>query len=405
MEGVLHSAPGSLPAPSERVGSAIAASAAPSVRWAVAAIVFAGACITAGILWDISWHATIGRDTFWTPAHMMIYLGGTLGGCLGGWLAFDATFLRREAWRDRSVGILGGRAPLGAMVAIWGAVAMLTSAPFDDWWHNAYGLDVKILSPPHSLLAAGMYGVVVGAVLLAAADRNRAAAAGSRGVPSWLVVTALGIQLALASILITEVSYPNDQHTRLFYYASAAMYPTFLLAAAQYSPLRWAATRVALVYLLVTGMMVWLLPLFPAEPKLAPIYNPVTHLVPPPFPLLLVAPALAIDLLFLALRQRRGWGWSAVRLLGATTLFCAVFLLVQWKFSAFLISPAADNAFFAGHGRFFGYMSRRDDWRGAFWHLDRSFTAASQVAWMWLIALGAALLGSAAGVFLSRIRR
>ena len=44
----------------------------------------------------------------------------------------------------------GFRAPLGAWVAIWGAFAMLTSAPFDDWWHNAYGLDVKVLSPPHS---------------------------------------------------------------------------------------------------------------------------------------------------------------------------------------------------------------------------------------------------------------
>jgi len=32
---------------------------------------------------------------------------------------------------------------------------MLTSAPFDNWWHNAYGLDVKIVSLPHSILALG----------------------------------------------------------------------------------------------------------------------------------------------------------------------------------------------------------------------------------------------------------
>ena len=30
---------------------------------------------------------------------------------------------------------------------------MLTSAPFDNWWHDAYGLDVKIISPPHMFLA------------------------------------------------------------------------------------------------------------------------------------------------------------------------------------------------------------------------------------------------------------
>ena len=44
-------------------------------------VVIAGATsIILGVLWDISWHRTIGRDTFWTPAHMAIYLGGVLGG-------------------------------------------------------------------------------------------------------------------------------------------------------------------------------------------------------------------------------------------------------------------------------------------------------------------------------------
>ena len=55
----------------------------------------------------------------------------------------------------------GFRAPLGAWVCIWGAFAMLTSAPFDDWWHNAYGLDVKILSPPHVVLAAGIGAIQI----------------------------------------------------------------------------------------------------------------------------------------------------------------------------------------------------------------------------------------------------
>jgi hypothetical protein len=378
-----------------------------TTAWPAYLLVFAAICITAGILWDISWHATIGRDTFWTPAHLMIYLGGTLGGCLGGWLAFDATFLRRTEWRDRSVGVLGGRAPLGALVAIWGAVAMLTSAPFDDWWHNAYGLDVKILSPPHSLLAAGMYGVVTGAVLLAAASRNRAPVPnpGSAGVAAWVVLAAIGIQLALASILLTELSYPNDQRTRLFYLASAALYPTFLVAAATYAPARWSATKVAVVYQLLVAGLVWLLPLFPAEPKLGPIYNHVTHLVPPPFPLLLVVPAVAIDLIFLGLRQRRGWSWTALRMLGAATAFTAVFLATQWYFSGFEISPAADNWFFAGHGRFYGYMSRRDDLRGVFWHLDRDPFTSIHLGRMWLYAVGATVLGGAAGTFLARIRR
>ena len=45
---------------------------------------------------------------------------------------------------------------------------MLASAPFDNWWHNAYGLDVKIFSPPHVVLDGGVLAIQVGALLLAA---------------------------------------------------------------------------------------------------------------------------------------------------------------------------------------------------------------------------------------------
>src|SRR5438876_5689439 len=91
----------------------------------------ASTSIVLGLLWDISWHISIGRDTFWTPAHMAIYLGGVLSGCVGGWLVLKHTFLARSREPGAAVAVFGLRAPLGAWVAIWGALAMLTSAPFD----------------------------------------------------------------------------------------------------------------------------------------------------------------------------------------------------------------------------------------------------------------------------------
>jgi hypothetical protein len=72
------------------------------------------------------------------------------------------------------VRVLGFTAPLGAFLAAWGGVAMLSSAPFDNWWHNAYGLDVKIVSPPHSLLVSGVFGVEIGSLFLIMAAMNRA---------------------------------------------------------------------------------------------------------------------------------------------------------------------------------------------------------------------------------------
>ncbi len=51
------------------------ASSAPWFVWCglvgVTAVVF-------GLYWDVSWHMTIGRDTFWTPAHLAIQFGGIL---------------------------------------------------------------------------------------------------------------------------------------------------------------------------------------------------------------------------------------------------------------------------------------------------------------------------------------
>jgi hypothetical protein len=38
------------------------------------------------------------------------------------------------------------------------------------------------------------------------------------------------------------------------------------------------------------------LPLVPASPKLGPVFFPVTHLVPAKFPILVIIPAIALDL-------------------------------------------------------------------------------------------------------------
>src|ERR1700679_1439188 len=129
-----------------------------------------------GVHWDISWHRSIGRDTFWTPAHIAIQLCGVIAGISCGYLILWTTFTH-STLRASSVNVLGFRGPLGAFICAWGGFTMITSAPFDDWWHNAYGLDVKILSPPHIVLALGIAGVQIGALVLIGAMMNRAVGA------------------------------------------------------------------------------------------------------------------------------------------------------------------------------------------------------------------------------------
>src|SRR5256886_14725495 len=142
--------------------------------WLVWANVIASVCIATGLYWDISWHETIGRDSFWTPAHLLIQFGALLGAFGSAWMIMRTTFGGDTEERRNSVNVLGFRAPLGAFIAAWGGGAMLTSAPFDNWWHEAYGLDVKIISPPHMVLAAGIMAVHLGALILILGQMNRA---------------------------------------------------------------------------------------------------------------------------------------------------------------------------------------------------------------------------------------
>jgi hypothetical protein len=144
------------------------------VPWMVWTASIATVSAAIGGLWDISWHISVGRDTFWTPPHMLIQLCAVIGGLTSVYLIVRTTFFGSPAERQASVNVLGLRAPLGAFMCGWGALAMLTSAPFDNWWHEAYGLDVKVLSPPHTVLAVGAIAVIYGGFILIMAQLNRA---------------------------------------------------------------------------------------------------------------------------------------------------------------------------------------------------------------------------------------
>jgi hypothetical protein len=186
--------------------------------------------------------------------------------------------------------------------------------------------------------------------------------------------------------------------------------------------------------------LVWLLPLFPARPLTAPIHNPTDHMMPPAFPLLLVAPAVVVDWLrwrriFRPDREaatnrptpnpskegnnpscaapllggvRGGFKrtnhelWVAVT---AGICFSASFVAVQWFFAKFLLSPAADNWFFAGGGRHWPFFLKIDQARTAFWGVKQeplTWRAALQAM---LFAAVSSWIGLHVGAWVSRLRR
>ena len=339
-----------------------ARSAATAAEWPIYAVLVASASIVIGLIWDISWHRTIGRDTFWSPPHLLQQAGAIISGLSCGHLALSTTFAGTADARAKSVRFWKYfYAPLGAWVCIWGALMMITSAPFDDWWHNAYGLDVKIISPPHMVLASGMIAIQIGAMLMALAAQNRAGSESEKkrfGIV--FIVSAAVIVLMAATMVLEDASLANEMHQSTFYQITAIAFPIFLVAFARASRVSWPATKIAAGYSVILLLAIWILQLVPATPKLAPIYNAVTHMVPPPFPLLLVFPAIAIDLLLARFGSDRDWALSVV--LGI--LFVGLMLGIHWYWAEFMISPAARNFFFAADQ--WDYTSRLGPWRYEF---------------------------------------
>jgi hypothetical protein len=370
------------------------------IPWYIWCAVLAVTSAVVGANWDISWHMSIGRDTFWTPAHMAIYLCGVLAGLAFGYLIFSTTFSGSSALAPASVHIWGFRAPLGAFIASWGGIAMLTSAPFDNWWHDAYGLDVQIISPPHIVLFLGTYGVLLGTIVLIAGHMNRSGGH-SRRTSKLLLLYGCGVMLVMVMTMLLEYTNRVLLHSSQPYVILAVFVPIVLVFAARATDLRWAATLVAGLYTSFGIALILLLPLFPAEPKLGPVYQHVTHFIPEAFPILLIAPALALDLLWQRSKHWSPWKLAAV----SAVVFVAVLVVVEWPFASFLMSSASRNRFFGTGYLWYGLSPNSHSARYLF--LDTELTSHFWRGILLAIAFGtlAFRFGLSRGEWLYQIKR
>src|SRR6202046_5199627 len=360
-----------------------------SIPWYIWCCMVSVLSAVVGSAWDISWHETVGRDTFWTPAHMLIYLSGVLAGIACGYLILSTTFQIDSPLRDVSISMWGFRGPLGAFICAWGAVAMIAAGPFDNWRHNSYGLDVKILSAPHVLL------------VLVLAEMNRADGSYYRKLERLLFLTVvflMGMTVGIAQ----EVTNRVLMHGAKFYLVMMFAAPIWIATVAWVSRNKWAATIMTAMYTAMHLCFTWIFPLFPAVPKLGPVYQNVTHLVPPDFPMLLIVPGIVFDLL----RQHTAmWSrWKQAATLGAA--FLVSFVAVQWPFADFLMSPASRNRIFQTTNYPYFVPSTSAWVRNVFVYTERT----SGEFWLRMtIALGVAILmvriGMAWGEWMRRIRR
>ncbi len=356
--------------------------------------VIASMCVILGILWDIAWHMSIGRDGLFSAPHVVTYVGAAAAGFFSGYQVLKTSFWGTLLEKGKMVNFWGiFYSSLGGLFCIWGGIASLTSAPFDDWWHNTYGLDVQILSPPHTILLLGLLSVQMGAMVgtLAFLNRNDKIASLSTEENAkrtnrlqWMFMLTAAFFVTSIFTFLSEELGRWAMHRPSFYQVASAAFPLILLATGRASGKKWGITYICIAFLIFDWAVNATIRLFPAEPLLGPIHNKITTYQTLGFPLLLFIPAFAIDWLRDKFSAKNDWLLALI--LGLT--FTAIFFITNYPFGTFLHeSPLARNWFWGSYS-----WSFQND---ADWEYRYKFSSRNDISILsWTKGLGLALLFS-----------
>src|SRR5207247_6825300 len=261
-----------------------------------------------GLYHDPAWHRTVGPDSDFIPPHLFIYGGGlgvsaaALAGIAG------ATLGRRDEFGGPVLHVGRVKLPFGFALTAVGILVIMAAAPVDAWWHNTFGKDVLIWSPPHLQLHLGAGITALGLLFAVAAQRGR----GALGDP-WLWRAAM---LAILVDLVHRGHFVLAHYTMLPHARTPDLYPflvamlaPFVLVAAARAIGPWAPTVACLLFLGVAWLMDVMLRIIAFERyTLTPV---------------LAVPAAALSLAFSWAGRRRERAWLAV---AAGVAFALVFV-------------------------------------------------------------------------------
>ncbi|OLC56476.1 MAG: hypothetical protein AUH85_06210 [Chloroflexi bacterium 13_1_40CM_4_68_4] len=245
----------------------------------------------AGSAWDVSWHRLIGRDTFWTTPHLGIYAGTMLSGMAA--LVATATGMHGRPIRARELAIGPLHVERGMAIVGFGALAVIAAGPFDELWHRTFGRDVDMWSPPH------VFAIYGGGILIYL-GWTVAAATNVFGLSSRLRDA---LVIFFASGIVSTLIFGMNFYYMMGWSREALFYPLLVCATVPFALAfttelqqeRFAATLTALAYA--------------AFALLTFVALRTLGWLPPAFPPLVVAGAVAMDIL--RARTRNAWALGA----------------------------------------------------------------------------------------------
>ncbi len=237
---------------------------------AAAVVLLALATFIIGTAWDIQWHPSVGRDRLLTLPHQAMLAGITLSGLASlALVLLDSLRARRGSGvhDGNSTRILGiFRAPIGFILAGFGALVTALAFPLDDYWHVLYGIDVTLWAPFHVMIMGGMAMVGFGALYALASELNRLPDGRARSIARLLF--SLGVALTLATIMLMLPQANDDEGLILLAGREVVLYPAMLagMSALGLVVSLWgarragAATLMALAFFLLRGLLFWFVP-------------------------------------------------------------------------------------------------------------------------------------------------
>lgn len=221
--------------------------------------------------WDVWWHAALGRETFWSPPHLLLYVSVIVAittGFYGWWKT------RQRSW-------------------MWLSIVLFlvpASAPFDELWHRIFGSEpvnsvLIVWSPPHVALVLSL---IAGFLFLFMHLRHDDDAVARHLLQSAALAAVLSLLLFL-----TSPFEPTGPHHLLGFTGAAissAIIVLVFLFAQEWMKNFGSAITVAAVFMLLSAMN------FDHAPS--PLLNIQPHDHPPGWLMIFscIVPAALIDL-------------------------------------------------------------------------------------------------------------
>jgi len=305
-------------------------------RWAIFGFALTGLLLQAfGLYWDIWRHVVVGRESFFTPPHLVLYAGFAyvaLAGIVG-----SVSGAIAPRWAGPRVRIVGLLVPVEFLLIGTGALFQAVAFPWDEAWHRlvAEGLVSETFwSPPHVMAIAGGIVSTFGFFLAVVLERRRWNGARTA---LGLVSVALGAGLLLFSlqVLLGPMDFATTFNGQVL--RDAIAYPTGVsLAAPAVLVLAVLAGRRAGVATLSAAIYTGLRSLMVVG----------AFALPPP--ILFLAPV--VDLAFLVLGTRK-FGLVAATITGGTwaVLFYVVYLVLRgFAVDALFVALFSFTVFIAG---------------------------------------------------------